>query len=94
MREEWYEKYIEEPIRPLVKLLRNNGFNTTCSCGHQMYVEMENYHAEEVEDLYNLLMENGYHNFRITLIREPMYKSLKVEILPESEQVIGRSEES
>jgi len=51
MREEWYEKYIEEPIRPLVKLLRNNGFNTTCSCGHQMYVEMENYHAEEVEDL-------------------------------------------
>jgi hypothetical protein len=35
---DWYDK-IEEPIRDIVKLLRNNGFNTRCSCGHDMYVE-------------------------------------------------------
>ena len=35
---DWYDK-IEEEIRPLVKLLRNNGFNTTCSCGHNMWVQ-------------------------------------------------------
>jgi len=35
---DWYEN-IEEPIREIVKLLRNNGFNTTCSCGHEMDIE-------------------------------------------------------
>lgn len=35
----WYDEHIEEPIRQMVKLLRDNGFNTTCSCGHKMYVE-------------------------------------------------------
>jgi hypothetical protein len=34
-----YEEHIEEPIRGVVKTLRDNGFNTTCSCGHEMYVE-------------------------------------------------------
>ncbi len=32
---DWYEENIEEPIRPLVHLLRENGFNTECSCGHE-----------------------------------------------------------
>jgi len=36
---DWYKEYIEEDIRPLVKLLRENGFNTECSCGHDMYVQ-------------------------------------------------------
>lgn len=35
----WYEENIEESIIPLVKLLRDNGFNTECSCGHEMYVQ-------------------------------------------------------
>lgn len=66
----WYEEYIEEPIRPLVKLLRNNGFNTTCSCGHEMYIEMEQYVDDVVTRLYNLLYENGYHHFIITTLWE------------------------
>ncbi len=37
---DWYEQ-IEEPIRPLVKLLRDNGINTTSSCGHKMYVQAD-----------------------------------------------------
>ena len=34
----WYSQ-IEEPIRGLVKVLRDNGVNTTWSCGHKMAVE-------------------------------------------------------
>lgn len=37
---DWYE-CIEEPVRELVFLLRNNGFNTECSCGHQMYIQCQ-----------------------------------------------------
>jgi len=36
---DWYEEKIEEPLRDLVKILRNNGVNTTCSCGHEMYIQ-------------------------------------------------------
>jgi len=32
---------IEEPIREIVRVLRDNGVNTTCSCGHKMYVEAD-----------------------------------------------------
>ena len=32
---------LEEPIRELVKVLRNNGINTTCSCGHKMSIEAD-----------------------------------------------------
>lgn len=31
----------EAPIRKLVKQLRDNGVNTTCSCGHKMYIEAD-----------------------------------------------------
>lgn len=61
----WYKEAIEEPIRPVVKLLRDNGFNTFSSCGHDMSVELENYSMEEINRLYNLLMENGYEKFTI-----------------------------
>ena len=68
--ENWY-KHIEKPVRELVKLLRNNGFNTTCSCGHKNpspYVAMEWYgFEEEARRLYNLLCENGYNNFELHL---------------------------
>ena len=36
----WYE-CIEEPIRDLVFRLRNNGFNTECSCGHEKYIQCQ-----------------------------------------------------
>ncbi|MGD0598097.1 MAG: hypothetical protein ABSA64_11330 [Sedimentisphaerales bacterium] len=66
----WYSQ-IEEPVRELVRLLRNNGFNTTCSCGHSKpcpCVEMEWYgFEEEARRVYNLLCENGYNSFEIRL---------------------------
>ena len=63
----WYER-IEQPVRELVKLLRDNGFNTTCSCGHDKSIQMEWYgFEEEVRDLYNLLGQNGYKDFELRL---------------------------
>jgi hypothetical protein len=35
----WYDEMIEEPIRGIVRELRDNGINTTNSCGHEMTVE-------------------------------------------------------
>jgi hypothetical protein len=41
LTEDWYSNAIEEPIRDIVKHLRNDGFNTECSCGHKMYVQCQ-----------------------------------------------------
>ena len=60
---EWYYEFIEEPVRDLVFLLRNNGFNTFCSCGHDMTVEMEIYSSWAIDSLIDLLLENGYKKF-------------------------------
>ena len=77
-QESWYRN-IEEPVCNLVKLLRDNGFNTFCSCGHlpQPYIQMEWYEDEEVTRLYNLLVENNYRNFRITAIWEAYELSIQ-----------------
>lgn len=61
----WYKEYIEEPVRGLVKLLRNNGFNTTCSCGHEMYVECGYIPDGEIQRLHNLLYPR-YKDYEIT----------------------------
>lgn len=62
---DWYELMIEEEIRPVVRLLRDNGFNTVYSCGHAMVVEMHWYDNAELTHLYNLLVTNRYLDFLI-----------------------------
>ncbi len=63
----WYEENIEEPIRSLVKLLRDNGFNTTSSCGHapKPYVQMDWLSDDDITKLYVLLMGSGFKNFQV-----------------------------
>ena len=51
---DWYE-IIEEPIRELVFLLRNNGFNTECSCGHEMNIQFQYIPDGKIHDLYKLV---------------------------------------
>ncbi len=63
---DWYEREIEEPIRPLVRLLRDNGYNTVFSCGHEMYCESE-YNGQDLSRLSELLSENGYRQFEIVV---------------------------
>jgi len=64
---DWYDCFIEDPLKDLVRILRNNGFNTFCSCGHRPkpYIQMEWYDDAEVTKIYNLLVENSYNNFII-----------------------------
>lgn len=38
---DWYDTAIEQPVRDLVRHLRDNGINTECSCGHDMYVQCQ-----------------------------------------------------
>lgn len=64
---------IEEPIREAVKMLRNRGVNTICSCGHEMWIAVAlGNHMDEVEAIANILAEEGYENFRIECtLRKP-----------------------
>lgn len=88
---DWYDENIEEPIRDLVKLLRDNGFNTQCSCGHEMYVECQYPMGEggEMFRLDQLLYNNGYENYEISinLIRSKGYilsSSVEIKTLKET----------
>ena len=80
----WHE-VIEEPLRNLVQLLRSNGFNTYSSCGHlpKPYIRMEWYEDEQITQLYNLLIENSYYNFRIVAVWEthdPIQRNRHIEL--------------
>jgi hypothetical protein len=61
---EWYEN-IEPGIRPLVRLLRDNGWNTVCSCEHEMYVDVALLSMDDCERLASFLVENGYRKFHM-----------------------------
>jgi len=84
---DWYKENIEEGIRPLVKLLRENGFNTECSCEHDMYVQCQILPDGELQRIHNLLFEH-YDNYKIEIILERIdgiwYSSMRVEIPKES----------
>ena len=51
----WYEHCIDEPILDLVKTLRDHGYNTECSCGHEMYVQCDLNLDGELKRLHDLL---------------------------------------
>ena len=63
----WYENAIEPEIQELVYRLRNAGINTTCSCGHKMYVEAEyfpDFQLKTMHDIiYNWLIEDKGQRF-------------------------------
>lgn len=40
-RGDWYDQYIEDPLKGIVRYLRNNGVNTELSCGHEMYIHCQ-----------------------------------------------------
>lgn len=60
-----FYNHIEKPIRPVVKLLRNSGFNTKASCGHEMWISIE---LDKTDDAYKIaecLRKAGYKNFLV-----------------------------
>jgi len=71
---DWYDT-IEEPVRNIVKMLRENGINTQCSCGHDMYIQCEFYPGYDTQHLHIILCNyfHKYHqepNFRIESLIE------------------------
>ena len=71
----WYEENIEEGIRDVVRLLRDNGFNTECSCHHEMTIQCQyivDGSVQRLHDLlYNYLSErNEEASYRLTMVCE------------------------
>ena len=62
---DWYEENIEVGVRDIVRLLRDNGFNTACSCHHDMEVMIESCLDGEMQRLHNLLYGRGYRDYSL-----------------------------
>jgi len=52
---DWYDN-IEPWVREAVRYLRNEGFNTTCSCEHEMLIQID-CNAEDLPRLWTVLCE-------------------------------------
>lgn len=61
----WYEENVEEGVREAVRLLRDNGFNTTCSCHHDLQVTLDICLGGELRRLHDLLYNSGLRNYSI-----------------------------
>ena len=56
----WYSEKIEEPLRDIVRILRNNGINTECSCGHEKYIQCQYLLDGDIYTI-NSLLFNYFH---------------------------------
>ena len=85
----WYEDKIEEPMRDIVRILRNNGINTECSCGHEQYIQCQYIPEGDVYDIHRLLWNHfdslGIDNPSFTIsvkhqvIKGHQYSSLQID---------------
>jgi hypothetical protein len=67
---EWYNK-IELGVRDVVKLLRNNGINTECSCEHERYIQCAaSGNGRIIQEIDTLLFNYGYRDYIIEYIFE------------------------
>ncbi len=81
----WIEEMIEPEIRSVVKLLRDNGFNTESSCGHEMYVQCQIITDGEIKRIDDLLFNNSYRDYKITVslrrIDGHLYPTMRVDFV-------------
>ncbi len=52
---DWYEGNVEEGVRDVVKMLRDNGVNTCSSCHHDMTIQCVVFVDGQLQDVHNLL---------------------------------------
>lgn len=64
--DDWYNR-IEPRIREIVRLLRDNGINTECSCEHEKYVQCQYINDGFIREVDNLLFHAGFRNYSIEL---------------------------
>lgn len=90
----WYDKYIEPEVRDLVKYLRDNGVNTECSCGHEMYIQCQYSVDGFIQDLHCLLFDYFYKqkkeiNYEINVYHKVIeghsYTDLEIKLPKEKE---------
>jgi len=60
-----FQQMLEPNIREIVIKLRENGFNTTCSCGDNLTVDVEVSDMETIDRLWKYLFNSGYKGFKI-----------------------------
>lgn len=66
---DWYEQHIEPEVREVVRALRNNGINTTCSCGHEMYIECQTLDQNtELSTIYCVMIELGIEFYHVEIL--------------------------
>lgn len=63
---DWYDSNIEEGIRDIVKLLRENGINTESSCHHQspMMVQCQFIPDGHIKRIHDLVWNHLYESHR------------------------------
>lgn len=54
----WYDEFIEAGARDVVKVLRENGINTECSCHHNMTIQCGYVIDGQLMDIHNLLFNH------------------------------------
>ena len=59
---DWYEENIEEGVRDVVRFLRDHGFNTCCSCHHDMTIQIDAIPGVDLQNLHNVLYLFFYEN--------------------------------
>ena len=60
---------IEDGVRNIVRLLRDNGINTTSSCEHEKYIQFDLVGlAYEIEIIHGLLFNAGIRGYSIETI--------------------------
>ncbi len=93
---DWYEEHIEPGVRKIVRLLRDNGINTECSCEHEKYVQCQYPMDEDIKKVDCLLFNNGFRNYKIDIhiVREDGHarKSMNIEFEDLFEQTYERAE--
>jgi hypothetical protein len=87
---DWYEAYIEPELRPLVRLLRDNGVNTTCSgMTNGPHVECDFLPDGEFKRIHDLLFNAGLRNYEMEMwmkiVQGHSYRCLRIKTseLPE-----------
>lgn len=64
----WYKFNIEDPLKDIIKNLRDNGINTFCSCGHKRYIQCETHDiATEIDTIYNVLVEMDIEEYKVNI---------------------------
>jgi len=66
---DWYQLMIDPPMIPLIRQLRNEGFNTVWCCAHgpHPFVAMDSYRSNEESLLETFLRDRGYKNWEVSI---------------------------